>query len=125
MGGIDQPTAEAAALQSRADGQHAEIAGPLAPVGDPVRSARRTWASLYGQGSRFRSERGDRSEPAPPQRIAPGRVDDSTVLLRMASPHTMSRMPPIGVSVVDDAGLQFVRQWILSLDFSHRKEIAP
>lgn len=97
----------------------------LQSVGDPVRSARRTWASLYGQGSRFHSERGDRSEPAPPQRIAPGRVDDSTVLLRMASPHTMSRMPPIGVSVVDAAGLQLVRQWILSLDFSHRKEIAP
>lgn len=109
-------------------------AGPLAAMdmamlqsaSHPVRSARRTWESLYGQGSRFRSERGDRGETAAPQqRIAPGRVDDSTVLVRMASPHVMSRMPPIGVSVVDVAGLQLIRQWILSLDFSHRKEIAP
>jgi hypothetical protein len=97
----------------------------LQSVSQPAQSARRTWTSLYGQGSRFRSDRGDRAEQAAPQRIAPGRVDDSTLLVRMASTHAMSRMPPIGVSVVDVAGLQLIRQWILSLDFSHRKEIAP
>ncbi|MCB2030347.1 MAG: hypothetical protein KDH18_17735, partial [Rhodoferax sp.] len=60
------------------------------------------------------------------QRIAPGRVDDSTLLQRMASPHVMSRMPPMGVSVVDVAGLQLIRQWILDHEhLSHLKEHAP
>ena len=37
--------------------------------------------------------------------MSPDHVDASTLLLRMASPHPMRRMPPIGVSVVDVDGL--------------------
>ncbi|MCW5628518.1 MAG: hypothetical protein KIT47_06645 [Rhodoferax sp.] len=98
----------------------------LQSVADAPGSARRTWASLYGKTSRFRADRGDRGDAGEAQRIAPGRVDDSTLLQRMASPHVMSRMPPMGVSVVDVAGLQLIRQWILDHEhLSHLKEHAP
>jgi mono/diheme cytochrome c family protein len=108
-------------------------AGPLASMGMPMRqsvvdpsaSATRTWLSLYGETSRFRKERGDRDEQQQALRIAPGRVDDSTLLLRMMSPHAMSRMPPIGVSVIDAAGIQLIRQWILNNDVSNPKEPKP
>lgn len=112
--------------------------GPLAAmqlslrqsVADAPASAARTWRSLYGQSSRFRGDRGDRGaeDHAPQQqalRVAPGQVDDSTLLLRMLSPHAMHRMPPIGVSVVDAAGIRLVRQWILDTDASTTQEKLP
>jgi hypothetical protein len=67
---------------------------------DPVASARRTSQSLFGRESRFR-EAG-----------AAGAHRESVVTQRMKSESPYSRMPPLGVSVVDREGVALVEQWI-------------
>jgi hypothetical protein len=50
--------------------------------------------------------------------ITSGHPEHSQVLLRMTLTDTL-RMPPIGVSVVDEAGVALVRDWIASLPPHH------
>jgi len=67
---------------------------------DSAASAQRTVQSLFGRDSRFR---------------APGVASvhrENVVLQRMSSTNPYSRMPPLGVSIVDRDGLALVEQWI-------------
>ena len=76
---------------------------------DPSASAQRTRHSLFGRESRFRS----------PGASAVHR--ESVVTQRMNSTNPYSRMPPLGVSVVDREGVALVEQWIKETT----KEISP
>jgi hypothetical protein len=91
-------------------------AGPLAGLelslaqqaGAAADSAARTLASLVGHSSRFRAGGAD----AATQRIVPGRKEASVLAVRMQSANPLARMPPLGVQVIDDAGLALVERWI-------------
>jgi mono/diheme cytochrome c family protein len=71
-------------------------------------SAERTLASLVGQSSRFRTAGAD----AATRRVVPGRKEASVLTVRMRSANPLARMPPLGVQVIDDAGLALVERWI-------------
>lgn len=49
------------------------------------------------------------------KRLVPGEPDQSLLLLRM-SRRDANAMPPLGSNIVDDAGVELVRQWIEGLD---------
>lgn len=74
---------------------------------NPKASAARTHASLIGRASRFRP-RG----AADPQRLVPGHPERSILVSRMKSDDRLTRMPPLGVSVVDAAGVALISRWI-------------
>lgn len=79
----------------------------LAQQADPqARSAEQTLRSLLGHSSRFRPQGADVA-----QRIA---RDGTThmLTLRMKSASPLARMPPLGVQVIDDAGVALVERWI-------------
>jgi hypothetical protein len=73
---------------------------------DPEASAAKTLASLVGQASRFRAL------GVAGERIVPGRASESVIAARMQSTNPLTRMPPLGVSVVDSEGLALVERWI-------------
>ncbi|MCW5808411.1 MAG: hypothetical protein KIT31_39035 [Deltaproteobacteria bacterium] len=77
--------------------------GPVAAVGldltDPA-AARRT---AIGRPSDF---------GAPKRRVAPGAPADSVLLARMRALDPLSRMPPLGTRVVDDAATHLIASWI-------------
>jgi len=67
---------------------------------DPRASAEATRASLFGRASRFRSNDG-------------GAVRrDNVIVERMHSTNPYTRMPPIGVQVVDREGVALIDAWI-------------
>jgi hypothetical protein len=72
-------------------------------------------ASLGG-ASRFRLH-----DHATDRLVAPGRPDDSLVLLRMAETDPRARMPPIGTRVVDAEAVALVKRWIAELQPSHKE----
>ena len=74
---------------------------------DPLASAQHTIASLVGYSSRFRAH-GSKAT----SRIVAGDVAQSVIAVRMRSDNAMTRMPPLGVTVVDDAGLALIERWI-------------
>ena len=74
---------------------------------DPRRSAEQTRAALFGRSSKF-VPRG----AANPQRAIPGQPDESILVLRMQSIDPLTRMPPLGVSVVDTEGVALISRWI-------------
>lgn len=76
-------------------------------AGDAQASAGEVLAALVGRDSRFRSHGGDATS-----RVVPGDAERSVVAARMRSTNPMTRMPPLGVTVVDDAGLALVERWI-------------
>jgi hypothetical protein len=86
---------------------------------DPYESARETLASLIGHASRFQAH-GTRAAA----RIAPGDVERSVIAVRMQSTNSLTRMPPLGVTVVDDAGLALVERWIKQ-DLNASTETTP
>jgi hypothetical protein len=67
---------------------------------DPRASAEATRASLFGRASRFRS-----TESGAARR-------DHVIVERMHSTNPYTRMPPIGVQVVDREGAALVEAWI-------------
>jgi hypothetical protein len=74
---------------------------------DVKASAARTYATLIGRASRFRP-RG----AANPQRVVPGQPAQSVLVTRMKSNDPLTRMPPLGVSVVDAGGVALISRWI-------------
>ena len=80
----------------------------LAQQADPAaRSTDNVLQSLLGHSSRFRPH-----GSASAQRIAAGRNGESVVTLRMKSDNALARMPPLGVQVVDTAGVALIERWI-------------
>ena len=80
----------------------------LAQQADPAaRSSDGVLQSLLGHSSRFRAH-----GSASAQRIAAGRNGESVVTLRMKSQNPLARMPPLGVQVVDTAGVALIERWI-------------
>ena len=67
---------------------------------DPRASADATRASLFGRASRFRSRDGSADRR------------DHVIVERMRSTNPYTRMPPIGVQVVDREGAALVEAWI-------------
>lgn len=76
-------------------------------VADGDRGAQRTIASLVGRDSRFRPH-----GSADVQRVAVGTAGTGVLALRMKSSSALTRMPPLGVQVVDDEGVALVERWI-------------
>lgn len=74
---------------------------------DAKASAARAYASLVGRSSRFRPH-----GAAEPRRVVPGRPGESILVARMRSSDPLKRMPPLGVSVVDEEGLEVISRWI-------------
>ena len=77
---------------------------------DPRASARASLDSLVGRASRFRKHDAETA-----QRIVAGSVEDAVLLQRMRSTHPLTRMPPLGTSVVDDDGVALLERWIRQL----------
>jgi hypothetical protein len=75
----------------------------------PAASSAQVLASLLGHSSRFRPH-GAQSA----QRIAAG-GGTNVLTLRMKSRNPLARMPPLGVQVVDDAGVALVERWIAEI----------
>jgi hypothetical protein len=75
----------------------------------PAESSAKVLASLLGHSSRFRPH-GAQSA----QRIAPG-GGSNVLTLRMKTSNPLARMPPLGVQVVDDAGVALVERWITEI----------
>jgi len=48
-------------------------------------------------------------------RVAPGQPDQSAIVARMSARGTHDQMPPLATELLDDTGLQTIRQWIASL----------
>ncbi|MGE5161995.1 MAG: hypothetical protein ACM3O5_10850 [Betaproteobacteria bacterium] len=71
-----------------------------------ARSSERTLESLLGHASRFRPHDGQAT-----QRVAAG-PGSSVLTLRMKSENRLARMPPLGVQVIDAAGIALVERWI-------------
>jgi len=69
-------------------------------------SAERTLASLLGHSSRFRPHGSEAT-----QRIAADH-GGSVLTLRMKTDNPLARMPPLGVQVVDTAGVALIERWI-------------
>lgn len=84
---------------------------------DPGKSEARTYASLLGRYSRFRAH-----GSANTRRVVPGKPDESILLARMKSSDPLTRMPPLGVSVVDADGVALVSRWIQEELRQPRKE---
>lgn len=109
--------------------------GPLASldmalqqnVGDAVASVARTRRDLFGRASSYQGIRSERrSEPLPAvQRLDRSKPDASMVLQRMRSAQAMQRMPPLGVSRPDEAGMALIRRWMEIEDLSQPKEKLP
>jgi hypothetical protein len=74
---------------------------------DPKASAARTYASLVGRASRFRPH-----GAANAQRLVAGHPEQSVLISRMKSRDPLTRMPPLGVSVVDAEGVALISRWI-------------
>ena len=74
---------------------------------DPKASAARTYASLVGHASRFRPH-----GAANAQRLVAGHPEQSVLISRMKSRDPLTRMPPLGVSVVDEEGVALISRWI-------------
>jgi hypothetical protein len=72
-------------------------------------SADKVRASLLGHSSRFRPHGAESA-----QRIAAS-GGTNVLTLRMKSGNPLVRMPPLGVQVVDDAGVTLVEKWITEL----------
>ena len=70
-------------------------------------SVERTLHSLLGHSSRFRP-----AGAASAQRIARDGSGQHMLTRRMKSSNPLERMPPLGVQVVDDAGVALVERWI-------------
>jgi hypothetical protein len=84
------------------DGLHMALAQRAAPDIDSVAV---TLDSLLGRTSRFRPH-----GVPDARRIAPD--GNHMLTLRMRSVSPLSRMPPLGVRVVDEAGVSLVERWI-------------
>jgi mono/diheme cytochrome c family protein len=50
--------------------------------------------------------------------VAPGEPDHSALAYRMASRRPASQMPPLGSVIVDEEGLNLVREWIAGLQLA-------
>lgn len=74
---------------------------------DTAKSAARTYASLVGRSSRFRPH-----GAAAAQRVVPGHPEQSILVSRMKSSDALTRMPPLGVSIVDASGVAVISRWI-------------
>jgi len=93
--------------------------GPLASLElvlaqDPVPEAAgtvTTLQSLVGRTSRFRPY----GVQGAPQRVTPGKHENSVLAMRMRSRNPMTQMPPLGTQVVDADGLAIVQRWIKDL----------
>jgi hypothetical protein len=70
-------------------------------------SSERTYASLVGRASRFRPH-----GAANAQRVVAGHPEHSILVSRMKSRDPLTRMPPLGVSVVDASGVALISRWI-------------
>lgn len=82
---------------------------------DVKASAARTYASLIGRSSKFVPH-----GAANAQRVIPGQPDKSILVARMKSNDPLTRMPPLGVSIVDAEGVALISRWI-----QQPKEEAP
>lgn len=69
-------------------------------------SAERTLRSLLGRSSRFRPHGSEAT-----QRVAADQ-GNSVLTLRMKTDNPFARMPPLGVQVVDTAGVALIERWI-------------
>lgn len=56
--------------------------------------------------------------------VAPGRLQDSVLAMRMQSRNPNVRMPPLGTTEPDPEGLALIHRWIAH-DLPHRKEPSP
>jgi hypothetical protein len=83
---------------------------------DPKASAARTYASLVGRASRFRPH-----GAANAQRLVAGHPEQSVLVSRMTSSDPRTRMPPLGVSVVDASGVALISRWIEQLQPSPKE----
>ena len=86
---------------------------------DSYVSAQQTLDSLVGHASRFRMH-GARTT----SRIVPGKADESVIAARMQSTNPLTRMPPLGVSIVDAEGVALVERWIQQ-DLTPQPETTP
>jgi len=75
----------------------------------PAESTAEVLASLLGHSSRFRPHGAESA-----QRVSAG-GGTNVLTLRMKSANPLARMPPLGVQVVDDAGVALVERWITEL----------
>jgi hypothetical protein len=83
----------------------------LAQRADPqADSVERTRSSLLDRESRYRP-RGAAST----RRVALDPGEASTLILRLRATSPLARMPPLGVQVVDDAGVALVERWIAEI----------
>jgi mono/diheme cytochrome c family protein len=69
-------------------------------------SVERTLESLLGHSSRFRPHGSEAT-----QRVAADH-GSSVLTLRMKTDNPLARMPPLGVQVVDTAGVALIERWI-------------
>ena len=74
---------------------------------DPGASSARTYASLIGRASRFRPHGAPDA-----QRVVAGHPEQSILVSRMKSRNPLTRMPPLGVTVVDAEGVALISRWI-------------
>lgn len=72
-------------------------------VGNDARE--RVRATTFGRESRFRTA-------GAVLRVAPGRPEQSSVLLRLRSRDPVARMPPLGTHVVDAEAVRLIERWI-------------
>ena len=84
---------------------------------DTRASVARTHASLVGRSSRFRPH-----GAAAPQRVVPGHPGQSILVSRMKSSDPLTRMPPLGVSIVDAEGVALVNRWIEQLELPRKEK---
>lgn len=74
---------------------------------NPEESAVRSLVSLVGRYSRYGP-----AGAAETRRVKPGHSGESLLVTRMRSHDPLVRMPPLGVSVADAAGLALIERWI-------------
>lgn len=109
------PTARAALGYLHANCGHCHNdTGPLASLGLFLRhrcdgTGPDAVATTCGKASAFRPNRHPDGDAL---RVAPGRPDDSVLMLRAASRHPSLQMPPLGTSVPDPAALELLARWI-------------
>jgi hypothetical protein len=75
----------------------------------PAESSAQVLASLLGHSSRFRPHGAESA-----QRVD-ARGGTNILTLRMKTSNRLARMPPLGVQVVDDAGVALVERWITEI----------
>ena len=73
----------------------------------PQESAVRALITLVGRYSRYRSAGGGET-----RRVRPGHASESVLLARMKSHDPLVRMPPLGVSALDDKAIALIERWI-------------